>query len=169
MTVDPETIALGLGSNIGDRKAALRAAVEGLAPYMKVSAVSPIYETAAFYVTDQPAFLNAAVVGTTTLSPLVLLRAVKNLEVEVGRQPSFRYGPRLLDIDILFYGRQSFISPELTVPHPRLAEREFVLRPLADIAPNWKHPASGLTIADMLASVPPSGAKCLGPLMSDAA
>lgn len=144
-------VALALGANLGDRIAALRAAVTGLKPYMTITAKSPVYETAPAYVSDQPAFLNAALIGETGLEPLTLLRAVKDLENELGRQPTFHYGPRAIDIDIVFYGDQIIDLPELHIPHPRLAEREFVLRPLADIAPEWRHPATGLTAGEMLA------------------
>jgi 2-amino-4-hydroxy-6-hydroxymethyldihydropteridine diphosphokinase len=163
-SVKPETVALGLGSNVGDRQAALRAAVAAMAPYVKVTAVSPVYETAAVYVTDQAHFLNAALLGETNLEPFVLLRALKQMEMELGREPTFRYGPRSLDIDILFYGDQTITTPEITLPHPRMNEREFVLRPLADIAPSWKHPQTGLTVAEMLDRVPSSSPVNLGPL-----
>lgn len=160
-----EKIALALGSNQDDRLAALRAAVAGLAPYVDVTAVSPVYETKPVYIGDQPDFLNAAVTGETRLAPLTLLWNLKQLEIELGRMPTFHYGPRLIDIDILFYGDQVFSSPELHIPHPRMAEREFVLRPLADIVPDWQHPESGLTVAKMLAALPESTAKNLGPLL----
>jgi 2-amino-4-hydroxy-6-hydroxymethyldihydropteridine diphosphokinase len=148
-----EKIALALGANVGDRMAALRAAVEGLAPYIDIAARSPVYETAPAYVSDQPPFLNAALIGETKLEPLVLLRAVKDLENDLGRQPTFHYGPRAIDIDIIFYGQEIVSVPELAIPHPRMVEREFVLRPLNDIAPDWRHPQIGLTVAEMLARV----------------
>jgi 2-amino-4-hydroxy-6-hydroxymethyldihydropteridine diphosphokinase len=151
MSTISHKVALALGSNLGDRMGALRAAIEGLAPYVNITAISPVYETAPAYVTDQPAFLNAALVGETRLEPLVLLRAVKDLENDLGRQPTFHYGPRAIDIDIIFYGDETLALPELNIPHGRLAEREFVLRPLNDIAPDWKHPATGLSVAQMLA------------------
>jgi len=153
-TSRPVKVALALGSNVGDRMAALRTAVAALKPYVNVTALSPVYETAPAYVTDQPSFLNAALIGETNLAPMVLLRAVKNLESELGRLPTFHYGPRAIDIDILFYGDEIVSVPELVVPHPRLGEREFVLRPLADIAGDWRHPQKGLTISEMLASQP---------------
>ncbi|HUY69054.1 MAG TPA: 2-amino-4-hydroxy-6-hydroxymethyldihydropteridine diphosphokinase [Alphaproteobacteria bacterium] len=159
-----EKVALGLGSNLGDRMENLRGAVRALAPYVTVTATSPVYETAPVYVGGQPAFLNAAVTGTTGLPPLALLRALKDLEAELGRMPTFRYGPRAIDIDIIFYGDEVLATPELTLPHPRLQEREFVLRPLTDIAPGWRHPANGLTVAEMLARVPSSNPSCLGSL-----
>lgn len=164
MSSTPQTIALALGSNIGDRKAALRAALAGLTPFVTITKQSPVYETAAAYVADQPSFLNMALVGTTLLPPLELLRALKKLETELGRAPSFRYGPRLLDIDIIFYGDQVLTSPELTLPHPKLAEREFVLRPLADIAPNWRDPIKDQSVAEMLSGVASSSPVCLGML-----
>jgi 2-amino-4-hydroxy-6-hydroxymethyldihydropteridine diphosphokinase len=144
-------VALALGANIGDRLAALRDAVKWLEPYISITAISPIYETAPAYVSDQPAFLNAAVIGETKLEPLTLLRAVKDLENDLGRQPTFHYGPRAIDIDVIFYGDETVNLPELAIPHARVAEREFVLRPLNDIAPGWKHPQNGQTVAEMLA------------------
>lgn len=158
-----ETI-LALGSNLGDRMAALRAAVGALAPYVTVTGLSPVYETPAAYVTDQPPFLNMVLVGETKLEPLVLLKALKNLEYELGRKPTFHYGPRLIDLDILACGDEVLSSSELNLPHPRMAEREFVLRPLVDIAPNWVHPVTQLTAAQMLARLPETTAVCMGSL-----
>jgi len=158
-------IALGLGSNLGDRLKALQAGVAALKAFLDIEIISPVYETAAAYVTDQPAFLNIALLGKTTLAPESLLQQLKNLEIEIGRRPSFRYGPRLLDIDILFYGDVIQSVPALALPHPRLAERDFVLKPLADIAPVWRHPQSGLTPEEMLRRLPPSSAVNLGNLL----
>jgi len=157
-------IVLALGSNLGDRWAALRGAVASFSSIMHVEACSKVYETSAAYVTDQPAFLNMAVLASTGLEPLPLLWALKKLETELGRLPTFRYGPRLLDIDILFYGDTVIVAPELTLPHPRMIEREFVLRPLADIAPFWVHPVTGATISDMLHKLPEQTARNLGNL-----
>ena len=157
----PTHIALALGSNLGDRLAMLRAALLALTPIVTITAKSPIYETPAAYVKDQPSFLNAALVGTTTLPPLELLHAVKNIELEMGRKESFRYGPRQIDIDIIFFGTQSIALPELTLPHPRLAEREFVLRPLADVASDWRHPVTGKTVNAMLANLTTAEAKLI--------
>jgi 2-amino-4-hydroxy-6-hydroxymethyldihydropteridine diphosphokinase len=150
----PAKVALALGSNLGDRPAALRTVIAKLAPYVAVTQISPVYETAAAYITDQPTFLNAALTGETKLTPLALLWSLKELEMEIGRQPTFHYGPRLIDIDIIFYGDTMIDTAELILPHPRVSEREFVLRPLADIAPGWKHPLSGLTVAAMLERLP---------------
>jgi 2-amino-4-hydroxy-6-hydroxymethyldihydropteridine diphosphokinase len=158
-------VVLALGANIGDRPAALRAAVRGLADYVTITAKSPIYETAPAYIADQPKFLNAAVIGKTKLEPLALLRAIKNLESDLGRQPTFHYGPRAIDIDVIFYGNEIIDRLELTVPHPRLAEREFVLRPLVDIAPDWRHPQNGLTAAEMLTRLTETSAKKLAEML----
>jgi 2-amino-4-hydroxy-6-hydroxymethyldihydropteridine diphosphokinase len=158
-------IALALGSNLGDRLANLRAAVEAVGGIATVTAVSPVYETPAAYVTDQPAFLNATLTAVTKLSPQALLFALKHSEQEIGRQPTFRYGPRVIDLDILLYGEQTVATVELNIPHPRMAERAFVLRPLADIAPDWLHPTSGKTVAALLADLPPEEFSCLGKLL----
>src|SRR5271168_2490721 len=97
-----EKIALALGSNEGDRMASLRAAVKALASYVDVTATSFVYETAPLYIDDQPMFLNAALVGTTKLTPLMLMWNIKQIETELGRTPTYRYGPRAIDIDVIF-------------------------------------------------------------------
>ncbi|MCA9899546.1 MAG: 2-amino-4-hydroxy-6-hydroxymethyldihydropteridine diphosphokinase [Anaerolineales bacterium] len=148
-----QTIYLGLGTNLGDRAANLQAAIQGLAEKLVIAAVSPIYQTPPWGVTDQPDFLNLCLAAKTNLPPVELLTFVKNLEVELGRQPAKRWGPRLIDIDILFYANQLIETENMTIPHPRLAERAFVLRPLADIAPDFVHPALGETMADLAEKV----------------
>jgi len=158
----PIQIVLAIGSNMGDRLASLRAAVKGLAPDIVVTEVSPVYETAAAYVTDQPAFLNAVLLGQTRLEPLPLLRLVKDMEGDIGRQPTFRYGPRVIDIDVIFHGKTILKTAELVIPHARLAERDFVLRPLNDIAPHLQHPETHRTMSEMLAALPLSEMSCLG-------
>ena len=145
-----ERVLLGLGANIGDRLANLRAAVDGLAGIVEVEAVSPVYETAPMYDTDQGAYLNMAVTGRTALEPRPLLDALKALEKRIGRVRSRRYGPRAIDLDIVFHGDRVVREPGLEIPHPRLAERAFVLAPAADIAPDWRHPETGRSIADHL-------------------
>lgn len=156
-------IALALGSNSGDRMAALRAAVTALAAYVDVAATSNVYETAPQYIDNQPLFLNAALVGTTKLAPLALMWNIKQIENELGRLPTYRYGPRAIDIDIIFYGDEVITTPELTVPHAHVAEREFVLRPLADIAPDWVDPRTGKTVAELLRDLPDTKPANLGP------
>ena len=143
-------IFIALGSNLGDREHNLRQAVAGLHKFADVSRVSSIYETRPKYVEDQPQFLNMVVVGTTNLPALDLLAQLKNLETSLGRTFSKRYGPRKIDLDIIFYGDDRIELPDLTIPHPGLEEREFVLRPLADIAPEKSHPVSGKTIRELL-------------------
>ncbi len=152
-----QTIFLGLGTNLGDRTANLQAAIDGLAEKVVITAVSPIYQTPPWGVTDQPDFLNLCLVAETDLLPAELLTFVKNLELELGRQPAKRWGPRLIDIDILFYANQLVETETVTVPHPRLAERAFVLRPLADIAPDFVHPVLGETIAVLAEKVGDEG------------
>ncbi|WP_449234512.1 2-amino-4-hydroxy-6-hydroxymethyldihydropteridine diphosphokinase [Azospirillum doebereinerae] len=149
------TVHLALGGNLGDRRANLSAAIERLGALLRIDRLSAVYETAPMYVTDQPAFLNMALSGTTELPPWELLRAVKRIEEELGRnEGGLRFGPRPIDIDILFYGALVMTSPDLDIPHPRIPERAFVLCPLADIAADLRHPALGLAIAELLAGVP---------------
>jgi 2-amino-4-hydroxy-6-hydroxymethyldihydropteridine diphosphokinase len=148
---------LALGSNLGDRAANLRAAWDGLPPAVQPLAASPVYETPPWGYIDQPAFLNQVIRGATQLAPAGLLDAVKRLESALGRQPTFRNGPRQIDIDLLFYGDTVLSLPGLTIPHPRLAERAFVLVPLADLAPGLVHPVLGRTMADLLASIDAGG------------
>lgn len=145
---------IALGGNIGDRSANLATALEQLAAVMSIEQRSNIYETAPKYVTDQPHFLNMAVSGETDLSPEPLLDALKEIEQTLGRVEGQRFGPRPIDLDILFYDDRQIDTPRLTIPHPRLHERRFVLAPLADIASMFSHPTSGQTVAEMLEALP---------------
>ncbi len=140
-------VYLALGTNIGERAENLRRALAALPPAFIVEAVSPVYETEPMYVTAQPKFLNMACRARTALLPLEALRALKLVETDLGREPAIRFGPRLIDIDLLFYGDIVFDSPELTLPHPRLHERAFALVPLADIAPDLVHPVLSQTVS----------------------
>ena len=144
------TIYLSLGTNLGDRAANLQAAIVMLSPAVHVLAQSPIYETAPWGYEDQPDFLNQVIEAETELGPPDLLAHLKNIETELGRQPTFRYGPRLIDLDILFYDDLVLETPELTIPHPQFHKRTFVLAPLADLAPALRHPVLGKTVCEFL-------------------
>ena len=139
-------IYLALGSNLGTREMHLQSAVAHLPPEVQVTAQSPVYQTKPWGYTKQPQFLNQVIEGKTALRPLQLLDHIKGIEKRMGRKPSFRYGPRIIDIDIILYNDLVFQSPSLEIPHPRMEDRDFVLVPLADIAPQVKHPVSGKTI-----------------------
>lgn len=156
------TVFLALGTNLGDRLANLRAALDALPPDVRLISRSHVYETPAWGYEDQPAFLNMAVKSETGLSPAALLARLKQLETDLGRKPSFRWGPRLIDIDILVYGDLVLNSPGLIIPHPRLQERGFVLVPLADVAREWRHPVLDKTVGQLLAEVNASGVKRFG-------
>jgi 2-amino-4-hydroxy-6-hydroxymethyldihydropteridine diphosphokinase len=153
-----KTAFLALGSNIGDREANLRDAVRRLEMEdLRVTRRSSLYETAPREMLDQPPFLNAVVEAETGLFPAQLLGRIRKIESEMGRRRVTPKGPRNIDIDILFYGRSLIASPELQVPHPRIAGRAFVLEPLAEIAPDFRHPVSGKTAHEMLAALAPQG------------
>lgn len=158
--------ALALGTNLGDRRRNLSAAIEHLGKELEILKLSAIYETAPLYVTDQPAFLNMAMLAETALAPHPLLALAKDVERRVGRLPSCRNGPRAIDVDILFLGDCVIGTAELTIPHPRLAERRFALAPLADIAPDWRHPLTGMTAAEMLDGLAEQGAFSRLPISS---
>ena len=150
-------ILLGLGSNLGERFDNLTYAINALAPEIMVQTVSPTYETQPLYVTQQPDFLNLLVRANTTLSPTNLLVSIKTLETELGRKPSVRFGPRVIDVDIIDYNSQILNLENLITPHPRMHERLFVLRPLIDIVPNWIHPPTGKTVQQLIDSLPEPG------------
>jgi 2-amino-4-hydroxy-6-hydroxymethyldihydropteridine diphosphokinase len=130
---------LGIGSNVGDRVAHLQAAVDGLAatPGVTVVAVSPVYETAPVGGPPQDHYLNAVVAVDTARPPRTLMEVGQRLEASEGRVRAARWGPRTLDVDVLLVGEEEVDEPDLTVPHPRLRERAFVLAPLSDLDPAW--------------------------------
>lgn len=130
--------AIGIGSNEGDAVGHVRSAIARLAEVGTVTAVSPLYATPPWGVTEQNAFINAAALVDTALAPRALLAALKAIEVEAGRVATFRWGPRVIDLDILTYGDEHVDEPDLTVPHARLRERAFALVPLAAIDPRWR-------------------------------
>ena len=157
-------IHLALGTNLGDRMQNLRRAVAALPPDVRVTALSSVYETPPWGYTDQPAFLNMALEGKTELDPLALLAFLKKLETELGREKTFRNGPRLIDMDILLYDDLVFDQNDLIIPHPRLHERAFVLVPLNDIAPDLIHLVLKRTVRDLLKEVDTKGVNFYGRL-----
>ncbi len=150
-------VFLALGSNLGNRLENLHHAVNRLAPFVQISRASSIYETEPWGITEQPRFLNMVVEGETALAPEELLGALKRRERELGRTETVRYGPRLIDIDILFYDDMIYKSDALEIPHPRLAERRFVLVPLNDLAPDLLHPSMRITVRELLERLPDTG------------
>ncbi len=158
-------VYLGLGSNLGDRDANLRAALTALAPAVRVSRLSSVYETAPMHLLEQPDFHNLVCEGETALAPQELLRTLKAIERALGRTPGPRYGPRLIDIDILLYDDLTLETPDLCIPHPRMVERAFVLVPLVEIAPHLWHPVLGTEIATLAERMAAGGGiRCIGPL-----
>jgi 2-amino-4-hydroxy-6-hydroxymethyldihydropteridine diphosphokinase len=152
--------AIALGSNLasqwGDREANLREAARRIAALGRVSAISSFYDTAPVGYTDQPNFLNAALLLETRLAPLYLLRALLAIELSMGRDRacSPAKGPRIIDLDLLLMDDLVLANPDLTLPHPSMATRRFVLEPLAEIAPAMVDPLSGRSVAEMLAMLP---------------
>jgi 2-amino-4-hydroxy-6-hydroxymethyldihydropteridine diphosphokinase len=153
---------IGLGSNLGDARATLAGAVAALADLGEVASVSALYETDPVGYLDQPPFLNAAARLDTVLEPLELLDALLAIEARFGRERSVRFGPRTLDLDLLVYPGADCESERLTLPHPRLAEREFALRPLADLDPGLD--VGGVTVAELLRALAPQGVRPAGTL-----
>jgi 2-amino-4-hydroxy-6-hydroxymethyldihydropteridine diphosphokinase len=148
------TVYLSIGSNVGDRDSNLRAAIAALTPNgIQVKRVSSIYETEPVDFLDQPWFLNCVVEAETELQPHALLQSLRTIESHLGSQKEFAKGPRKLDLDILLYNSQTIATLDLQIPHSRMLQRRFVLTPLAEIAPQVKHPswpASAAVLLDRL-------------------
>jgi len=150
-----EVVYLSLGSNLGDREKNLREAMGNLdSAGVHVLKVSSLYETEPVDLREQPWFLNCVVQGETKIPALELLRALREIESRMGSKKLVAKGPRLIDIDILLYGDETIVTPELQVPHPRMLQRRFVLVPLAEIAPQMRHPAWSGTTEELLRTAP---------------
>jgi 2-amino-4-hydroxy-6-hydroxymethyldihydropteridine diphosphokinase len=149
----PHIVYLALGTNLGNRLENLAAARSRLGSVAQVLACSPVYETPPWGYQEQPAFLNQVIKAESNLSPQELLAHLKSIEAQMGRQPVIRFGPRLIDLDILLYDDLVLNVPGLSIPHPRLAERAFVLVPLVDLAPDLRHPRLGSTMRELLEQV----------------
>jgi 2-amino-4-hydroxy-6-hydroxymethyldihydropteridine diphosphokinase len=150
-------VYLGLGSNLGDRRTNLAKAIQLLEHEVSIERASSVYETDPWGVEDQPRFLNCVVAANTSLTPHELLVKLKSIEKEIGRLPSFRYGPRLVDLDLLLYDELVVSTDELTIPHPRMLERAFVLVPLAEIAGPSMHPINKLSFRHLAGEINKDG------------
>ncbi|WP_029520350.1 2-amino-4-hydroxy-6-hydroxymethyldihydropteridine diphosphokinase [Persephonella sp. IF05-L8] len=145
-----EKIFLALGSNIGNRQKNINQAIEFLSKEIKDIKQAHIYKSKAVGYENQPDFLNTAISGYTDLSPEELLGFVKHIEKQIGRKKRFRWGPREIDIDILFYGNLVLEKENLIIPHPRIHERDFVLKPLCDLEPEFIHPVLKKPLKELL-------------------
>jgi 2-amino-4-hydroxy-6-hydroxymethyldihydropteridine diphosphokinase len=145
-----EPVAIALGSNLGDRERCLRDAVDAFLSDIRVSS---FHDTAPVGVGEQPRFLNAALIAHTSLSAHALLARLLDIERHFGRERPYPGAARTLDLDLILYGDAVLEAPDLTVPHPRFRERAFVLAPLAEIAPGWRDPCTGLTVTQLLTAL----------------
>lgn len=160
-----DELLLGLGANVGDPVGQLARAVAWLEEVVEVVAVSSVYRTEPVGVREQPDFFNLVCVGRSSLPPAELLAAAQAIEGAMGRVATVRNGPRPIDVDLLDVGGRVERTPSLELPHPRMAARGFVLHPLAEVAPRWRHPVLGLTARELLLAVPsPERVERWGPL-----
>ena len=141
---------IAIGSNLGDRKKHLIDAINLLHSFGSVEAIAPLYETGAYGMTDQPPFLNSALLFKTNQTPEELLVTLKEIEKKVGRKKRVRWGPREVDLDIIFYDHRILNSAELFIPHPDFQNRRFVLKPLNDLDPDFICPSHEKSIAKLL-------------------
>ena len=153
----PRDVFIGSGSNLGDRLTALDSSAELLAPDVRVLKTSKVYETPPWGYEDQPAFLNQVLQVETELDPPALLMVLKRIELKMGRKATFLYGPRAIDLDILFYDGLIYSTESLQIPHPLASERAFVLLPMREIAPEFIHPAFGKTMTELARAVDSTG------------
>ena len=157
------TAYIGVGSNLGDRMATLRSAVKRLETLGRITGVSSLFETEPVGYLEQPHFLNAVVALETSLAPGDLLRSLLGIERDLGRTRPFPNAPRTLDLDLLLVDELVLDTSELTLPHPRLHERAFVLVPLAELAPDMVHPGSGQTVRELVRALPDGGVEVYTP------
>lgn len=150
------TVYLALGSNIGDAHGYIKQTVALLTTMLDAFKSAPLYRSKAVGYIDQPDFVNTVVSGTTDLPPEDLLARLKTMEKQIGRTPTFRNGPREIDIDVILYGDMRLATDMLTIPHPAFRERDFVLRPLANLNSTLIDPISGKTVQQLLSALTPS-------------
>ena len=165
--LDQTRVILALGSNLGDRRANLRQALEEISAQVSIDKTSSIYETPPWGYIEQPVFLNQVLSGQTSLNPTELLAFLKGIERKLGRVKNFKNGPRLMDIDILLFGNQIVNSETLVIPHPRMLERGFVMLPLSEIEPELIIPGTNKNVTELLCSVDQTGIHKLAPESSE--